>query len=531
MQFVVVSATQALIVDKAERNSFQISGHSAWSALYNLNTNTVRPVSLVTNSFCAGGSFISNGTLINVGGNPVVDSDLGDENGEQGLRLFTPSTCSDTATSCAFFESPDRIRLGTVRWYSSSVRIDDGSILIIGGATSGGFIDSSGATAASLEFYPPKSINGFNGTAIPSKFLVAALNANLFPIAMLLPDGTVFMASNSKTMTYNWRTNVETRLPDLPNGVRVSYPMAGTGVLLPLTPANNYTPTVLICGGSNASDTANPSTLSSQDPTSAQCVRMDLTTAGIAGGWVVETMPVPRIMPDAIMLPTGEVFIVNGAKTGYSGYGNVKNEVGQSNADNPAFTPVLYNASAALGARFSSSGLPTSTIARLYHSVASLAPSGAIIVAGSNPNADVSTTKYATEYRLEVFSPPYMTLPRPTFSGTPTLVGYGQQFALNVTLPAGTAAVTVSLMDLGYSTHAVHMGLRLVGLVNTLSKTTLTVTGPPNAMIYPPGPAFLYVLADGVPSTGVQVMVGTGASPPVNLGAIANLLATTKNPV
>jgi len=346
----------------------------------------------------------------------------------------------------------------------------------------------------------------------------------------VLPAGRVFVAANTKAMIYDWRGNFEIRLPDIPNGVRVTYPMAGTGLLLPLTPANNYTPTILICGGSTSSDTVNPSTLSSQDPASAQCVRMDLTAAGISHGWIVETMPTPRVMPDAVILPTGQVLIVNGAQTGYSGYGNVKNEVGQSNSDNPAFTPVLYDPNAALGSRFSSAGLPTSSIARLYHSVATVAPSGAVIIAGSNPNLDVSTVKYATEYRLEVLNPPYMTMTRPTFTGTPTNIAYNQQITLTVVLPPGTTTITVSLMDLGYSTHAVHMGMRLVGLVNSLSGTTLTVTGPPNPTVFPPGPAFLYVLANGVPSTGKRVIIGTGGSPPVDQGAIANMLARTHNP-
>jgi hypothetical protein len=37
-------------------------------------------------------------------------------------------------------------------------------------------------------------------------------------------------------MLYNWVDNKETRLPDLPNGVRVNYPWSGGAVLLPLTP-------------------------------------------------------------------------------------------------------------------------------------------------------------------------------------------------------------------------------------------------------------------------------------------------------
>lgn len=68
------------------------------------------------------------------------------------------------------------------------------------------------------------------------------------------------------------------------------------------------------------------------------------------------------------------------------------------------------------------------------------------------------------------------------------------------------------------------MDQRLVQLDATLSTdgTTLTVQAPPTPMIYPPGPAYVYVVTGaGVPSFGHKTIIGTGASPPVDLGAIA----------
>ena len=79
-------------------------------------------------------------------------------------------------------------------------------------------------------------------------------------------------------------------------------------------------------------------------------------------------------------------------------------------------------------------------------------------------------------------------------------------------------------MDLGFSTHGVHMDQRLVKLISALSpdRRTLTVTGPPSARHFPPGPAFVFLVTDGgVPSFGHKTLIGTGASPPVDLGAIA----------
>jgi len=241
-------------------------------------------------------------------------------------------------------------------------------------------------------------------------------------------------------------------------------------------------------------------------------------------------MPGNRLMVDALVMVDGNILLFNGAASGTAGYGNVKNQVGQSNADNPVLTPWLYTPSAPAGQRFTT-GFATTTIARMYHSTASLLPDGSIIVAGSNPNADVTTTKYATEYRVEYFQPPYMSMRRPSFKNAPPQINYGQTFTVSVTNPGHATAITAVIMDLGFHTHAVSLDSRHVGLVsryNTLTMT-LTVTGPPNAFIYPPGPAFLYVLADGIPSNGTKVMIGSGANPPSAAAALQGAMEYSQN--
>jgi hypothetical protein len=79
----------------------------------------------------------------------------------------------------------------------------------------------------------------------------------------------------------------------------------------------------------------------------------------------------------------------------------------------------------------------------------------------------------------------------------------------------------------------------MVKLTCTLSanKKSLTITGPPNAagvyrhptsvycrahavfVVYPPGPAWVYVLFNGVPSKAQKVMIGNGGDPPLNQAA------------
>ncbi|KAJ6525710.1 putative copper radical oxidase [Mycena capillaripes] len=536
MQLAIISPTHAIVVDKVEHNPLTIDGHPAWAALYNLENHDVTPLSMKTNSFCAGGTFIRNGTLIVVGGNPVVEdktssADFGDINGLQAIRILQPCL-SSSASECELYENPDRIRMASPRWYNTVVRISDGSAMIIGGSKKGGWINNATVNNPTIEYFPPKSIHGSNGVPIGLPFLQRTLNSNLFPIAFSLPNGNVFMAANNDAMIYNWTANTERRLPPIPNGVRVTYPMAGTAVLLPLSPDNDYQPEILICGGSGINDTKPGYEISSQDPASAQCARMILTEAGIATGWEIEEMPEARLMPDAVMLPTGEIVLVNGAGSGISGYGNVRDQVGASNADQPVLTPVLYTPSASRGGRFSSFGMPTSQIPRLYHSVATLTPSGTVMIAGSNPNLDRSEIKYGTEYRVEWLSPPYMAKVRPLIKDGPKQLEFGKTTLLKIQIPSKSEVqdIKVPLMDFGYVTHAVHANSRLVYLDATLSDdgTELTITGPPNEMVYPPGPGWLFVVVNGVPSTALHLMIGDGENPKVDKEALKNVLENTK---
>jgi len=513
-QIAVVGEKFVLIIDKVEHNPLKINGRPAWAALYNIETHQVVPLSLKTNSFCAGGSFLSNGTLLSLGGNAPEfgKTEFGDANGLQSIRFYTP--CDDG--NCAINEY-DSIKMTSARWYPTSVRLPDGSVMIVGGSKEGAFRNSAKINNPTIEYYPPKTFGFTAKSPIYSPFLNRTLVTNLFPIVIALPiPEMIFIAANNDAMLYNWKTNTESPLPPFPNGVRVTYPFTGSGILLPLSQDNGYTPEVLVCGGTNLDDRLSSSLLRVSDPASSQCARMVLTESGINEGWITEQMPSPRIMPDLIMLPDGKVLIVNGAKSGVAGYGNLVDKVGDSNADNPSFTPVLYDPTAPAGQRFSSEGMPTSNIPRLYHSVATLVPSGKIMIAGSNPNKDFSTNKYPTEYRVEWLSPPYLVDPsRPVISELPLIANYKERITVKL---KGTGqsfqmqSIEVVLMDLGFVTHSVHMDSRLVRLETSVvaENNVLQVVIPPSPEIFPPGYGWLYVLRNGIPSSGKRIMIGSG---------------------
>jgi len=276
-----------------------------------------------------------------------------------------------------------------------------------------------------------------------------------------------------------------------------------------------------LCGGTNTSDLIQPQNLSSQNPASDQCSRITLTPEGIKKGWQVERMLESRMMAETLLLPNGQVLIISGAQTGYAAFGSVSDPVGnRSNADHPAFTPSLYTPSAPLGRRISNEGMPTTDIARVYHSIVTLTPNGNFLLAGSNPNPQVvNDTEFHTEFRVEYLNPPFMSVERPKLSRVPSKIDYNHAFTVDVSIPRGLnpSSIKVALMDLGYSSHAFHSSSRLVFMEAKLSanRKELTILSPPNNRVYPPGPAYIFLTVDDVTSTGEPVMVGNGASPPV----------------
>ncbi|KAF7325763.1 hypothetical protein MKEN_00426800 [Mycena kentingensis (nom. inval.)] len=503
LEAAVVSPTLVLFYDRATNDPLKTDdGKVAWGALWNLETNEATALKVLSDAFCASGSILSNGTMVSVGGNIPASrnvNDTGAVDGRMGIRLFDPCTDAN-GEGCTVFEDLDNIHLAETRWYPSSLRIFDGSLMVVGDPVN------------SYEFWPSKD----GGVPRESEFLTRSNPVNLFPRAFALPDGKIFIISNNQSIIYDIETNTETALPDLPNGQRITNPFDGTATLLPLSPPD-YIPEVLACGGSHTSDTADPETLSAQDPASAQCSRMTLTPEGIEKGWEVEEMPEARMMPEMILLPDGKILIINGGTSGYAAIRSVGTTFGASNAANAVFTPVLYDPSLPLGSRMSNDGLPASPIARMYHSSVTLTPQGNILLAGSNANGNVTILPegapgFSSEFRVETLDPPYMALERPVLSNAPSKIAFNQEFTINIDIPASleTSSIKVALIDLGFSTHAFHSSSRLVFLDATLSSGTLTVTSPPNNRVYPPGIAYIYVTVGDRTSAGVQVMVGTG---------------------
>jgi hypothetical protein len=156
---------------------------------------------------------------------------------------------------------------------------------------------------------------------------------------------------------------------------------------------------------------------------------------------------------------------------------------------------------------------------RQYHSTATLLPDGRVMAGGGGICGICMEVGYL-EKNIEYFTPPYLykkdgsgeLAARPVISAAPAGVGINTTFTLTSAQAADIRKV--ALVGLGDVTHGVDQGQRYVPLKFTVSGTTLTVTGPPNGGVAPPGHYMLFVVdAAGVPSVAKMVQVAKGPNP------------------
>lgn len=73
---------------------------------------------------------------------------------------------------------------------------------------------------------------------------------NLFPLTWLLPSGNLFIQAEFQAEIFDYKNTIEYPIANIPDAVRV-YPASAGTAMLPLTPGNNWTATLLFCGGTN----------------------------------------------------------------------------------------------------------------------------------------------------------------------------------------------------------------------------------------------------------------------------------------
>ena len=460
------------------------------AALMDLSTNKITTISTSWDMFCNGMSIMQDGrVLINGGTKGYGSLEVVGVAAEIPFTGLANTSIFDPGTESMVDVTPT----AHGRWYPTVTELNDGRMM-----TTSGLNDTDGNNNNTSEIWDGQKWSAeIPGDPHISDF--PEFGFPLYPRMHLLPTGHVFYsAPSSATIDFNPTNQTWTLVawttypgPNDPNGERIY----GTSVLLPLTPQNNYSPKVMILGGDNpATDTTELIDLS---PTGAQ---LSAACPNYAPCWVPgPKMAQPRVEMEATILPNGKVLVDGGsAKDEDASTASMKAEI---------YDPATNS--------FSSAG--SNAFPRLYHNVQLLLPDGTVALMGGNPEQGVF------ENHIEIYQPSYLfnadgsLATRPTIgANAPSSISYDGSF--NVPTPDASSIASVVLMKAGSVTHSFDMDQRYVGLSFTAGSGSLTVTGPPNSNIAPPGfYMFFLVNRSGTPSLARWVQVSGAAAPIANV--------------
>jgi hypothetical protein len=399
---------------------------------------------------------------------------------DQGFGGTPLSAIYDPATS-KFTPLP---AMAAGRWYPTTTVMGNGDVFVYGGQ------DEQADDNALIEIWhnnawkqvvPTCSLGGgpvgdcrtqrYSDNTLPVPGAPA-----LYPRMMLLPDGRIIHAGpepetwifdpNAPATSANWTF--------LTLNLLMQYRSYGSVVLLPLLPQTNYQPVLLSMGGMG--DTA------SATNTTELLDMSDANPMWVAG----PAMSRARVEMNAVLLPTGKVLTIGGSANDEDG-------------TTASLTADLYDP-----LTNSFTALAPNAYPHLYHSTGVLLPDASVVLSGGNPQQGTF------EPHIEIYKPSYFfnadgsLATRPSLTGTPTTITYGQTFQATTN---GNIASVVLIRE-SAATHAFDMSQRLIGLNFAVNNGTMGIAAPPNANIAPPGPYLLFVVnKNGVPSVGQVVTV------------------------
>ena len=460
------------------------------------------------NKFCCGHAFLPDGRLVMASGN------VG-ELSAKSLHTFNPDGDGGSWTDFGDMS-------GGVRWYPTCTTLADGSVFILAG-TDRVFTTIQQTTCAhdydfgaNVHRQVNKTYEVFDGTNPGASIPIAEVFDDcqeslglygLYPFVFLLPDGRLLIHGNTLTYFLELSTNTIAALPAATQlKTSRTYPSEGSAVLLPLLPEKDYQARIMVIGGgvscefkSSNNDICEQGTPITPDgnpiqtacdygrddwPTTNTCEILNMDAP--EQGWqFTAPMANPRVMPDAVLLPDGTVFVSSGSSTGTADVARM-----------PVMEPEIYDPESNQWTSMAAMYVP-----RLYHAAAILLPSGEVLTSGTDKFYNIPPFDHA-ENRVEVFKPPYLFKgPRPVITSVTNQVRYGELFS--VFTPDAASVASACFIAPGAATHSFNMQQRFVGLnsVGDQDSDELLLEAPPNGNLAPPGYYMLFLVnQDGVPS-------------------------------
>jgi hypothetical protein len=419
---------------------------------------TASTVPADTMLFCAGHSFMADGTLLVSGGHKL------DDRGLDVTNFFDPISQSWTAGP----------KMAKGRWYPTVTELPDGRMVTVAGK------DTTKSVVLVPEIWGDPT-DPTHWVPLPG----ASLLLPYYPRDFIAPDGRIFMAG--ERVTSRW-LDVDASGPSgrgtWTNGPAHIWPFNrdyGSAVMYDAGK-------ILYVGGGGdlAWDTPDPKNSS---PT-ATAERIDLNQP--SPQWQgAGSLPTPRRHLNATVLPDGEVLVTGGLSGG--GFNNLATAQHSAQLWDPA-NPTVWTQ------------LASNSRDRGYHSVSLLLPDATVLHGGSgNATVPGTSTPYPDEENHEIFQPPYLFKgARPTITSAPNTVAPGATFT--VATPNAAQITTVRIIRLGSVTHAFDQNGRALTLSFVVSGGGLSVTAEGNHNLAPPGHYMLFILnRNGVPSNGAVI--------------------------
>jgi hypothetical protein len=471
--------------------------------LFDCATHTITAITgLPGNSdlFCAGHAQLADGRILAAGGTRKWGGGgihpPGHFIGLRDAYLFDPSDDQWHATGKLVAQRASEVGPGLDiektggKWYPTLVTMPDGRVLAVSGHPE---VDDSRHNNNSLELYDPATGSwSIVGPVDYGNIDTVDARRYEYPRLHVLPEGTMISMSPmanrrlEKWHPYTDATDWDDVIAPPPEGIYDNwFAQDTTSVMLPLSPTDKYRARIMQAGGS---------------------MPFILDLGNLAAGWIAaprsmfdhpspgDVNPV-RENADAVILPTGEIFIEGGLKNGLNDATGVR-------------APEIYHPVSGTWRV-----LPASPVVRGYHSTALLMPNGAVWVAGSNFNASPGLSN--RELRIEIFEPWYFCGRRPSITDAAPKACHGEK--LEIRTPDASDIQKVVLVRCGTVTHNFNSDQRHITLEFTREKGNVilaAVPSEPNVVIV--GYYLLFVIdSTGRPSTGrfVQICMGKRRPP------------------
>ena len=407
-----------LLIAGSGNNSAVFEAGTFKSYIWNPSTGALKELTTPTDMFCAGHMLMSNGQGIAAGGT----TDYSPWKGSKALYTFD-------------FESEKFVKQQNMvdgRWYPTVVNTRGGYALIVGG------FDSSGANSKSSEVYVP-----WNGTYDSQP---GNREFPLYPHIFLTADAKYFFTGagwvkapedvDSSSQFFHpgfwqpFKGNKFTKVNDLTVPTRRGF--ASSCWLGSIRRQR-----LMVMGGGH--------------PATSSTNVIDLDSSSTPKYKAGPSLRAAKIYVSCVQLPDGSVLEVGGGSA--NKIENASQEVSLLK------TPTSKSWTAM-------NPLPDGEH-RLYHSMAFLADDGSVISMSSNPKGQARSD---TVLRFE---PPYMFKgQRPTISGLPSEISYGQTYTLNVS----SDVTKVIMMSPASPTHSFDANQREIPLQYADGKITINAT-------------------------------------------------------